>query len=437
MNRRATPRLLPVLGAILLVVTIISIFTYFGAAPVGLRKGAIPAHQQSKEPPAGAPTSSTWDFKVERDGDNYSLTDKQCQNGFPLLYGDIEQSVANRRAKPITLEELDARPIVDGMVRGMIYDGDLLLINYEDMHNTFTRALATLQSLHRALIAAPDRRSLPNIEFIFTTEDYAEGPQPVWAYSKKTEQSNTWLMPDFGYWSWPEVKVGSYNKIRHLIADVDEGPVVDGKRQGGLAFEQKTPKLFWRGNVNTAPAIREKLMQVTEGKSWADVKALDWGNQDDIKANLLPMEDHCRYMFLAQTEGRSFSGRGKYLQNCRSVFVAHKMEWKEAHHGALISSGPEANYVEVERDFSNLESKIQHLIEHPEEAERIAENGVRTFRDRYLTPAAEACYWRRLITAWRSVSFEPRLHNDTESKEWRGVPFESFVLTRKLHWDAH
>ncbi len=272
---------------------------------------------------------------------------------------------------------------------------------------------------------------------MFTTEDWAEGSQPIWAYSKKAEHTNTWLMPDFGYWSWPEVKVGSYNKIRHLIADVDEGAIIDGQRRGGLEFQRKTPKILWRGNVNTAPAIREMLIQATEGKSWADVKALDWGNHDNIEANLIPMDDHCRYMFLAHTEGRSFSGRGKYLQNCRSVLVAHKLQWKEAHHGALRSTGPEANYVEVERDFSDLEGKIQHLIEHPEEAQRIADNGVRTFRDRYLTPAAEACYWRRLITAWRSVSFEPRLYNDTQSKQWRGVPFESFILTRTLHWDVH
>jgi hypothetical protein len=32
-----------------------------------------------------------------------------------------------------------------------------------------------------------------------------------------------------------------------------------------------------------------------------------------------------------------------------------------------------------------------HLVEHPELAERVAENSVRTFRDRHLMPALEAC----------------------------------------------
>lgn len=305
------------------------------------------------------------------------------------------------------------------------------------MSNTFTRALATLHSLHRALAAATDRHDLPNVEFQFTTEDYAEGSQPIWAYSKRETDDFAWLMPDFGYWSWPEVKAGSYQKVRQQIAAVDDGAVIDGKHYAGIKFEDKKRELIWRGNVITAPDIRGKFVEVTEGKKWADVKALDWGNKEDIKSNLLPLEDHCKYMFVAHTEGRSFSGRGKYLLNCRSVLVAHRLEWKEAHHGALESSGPEQNYVVVERDFSDLAVKMEYLLARPSDAKRIAENSVKTFRDRYLTPAAEACYWRRLIRAWASVcDFEPKLYNHTERRSYRGVPFESFVLTGKLNWEA-
>lgn len=314
-------------------------------------------------------------------------------------------------------------------------DAQLYLVNFENMSNTFSRGLASLHSLQRALTAAPDRRDLPNIEFEYTTEDYSEGSQPLWTYSKKDGDDSAWLMPDFGFWSWPEVKTGSYQKIRRRIAAVDDGATVDGTFHPGLDFSEKDRRLLWRGNVITSPEIRGKFMEATDGKNWADVKALDWGNKEDIQANLLPMEDHCKYMFVAHTEGRSFSGRGKYLQNCRSVFVAHKLEWREAHHGALESSGPNANYVEVERDFSDLENKMENLLAHPDQAKKIADNSVRTFRDRYLTPAAESCYWRRLIRGYGSVcDFEPRLYNDTEGRKWRGVPFESFVLTRSLEW---
>lgn len=297
--------------------------------------------------------------------------------------------------------------------------------------------MATLQSLHRALVAAPDRRALPNVEFVFTIDDFGDGNAPMWTYSKKAGDDHFWLMPDFGYWSWPEPRVGSYGRVRRLMARVDDGEVVDGVRRGGLDFAQKIPQIFWRGAIKTAPALRKSLVRATRSKSWANVSALDWGSRKSIQANLAPMEDHCRYMFLAHTEGRSFSGRAKYLHNCRSVVVAHKLEWREAHQAALRSSGPHANFVEVERDYSDLEVKIQRLLDRPHEARRIADNGVDAFRDRYLTPAAEACHWRRLLVAWRSVTFEPRLYRDNDTREWRGVPFESFVLTGKLRWDPH
>ncbi|KAI9874887.1 MAG: hypothetical protein M1830_009177 [Pleopsidium flavum] len=386
--------------------------------------------------PTGTPTKG-WEFQVDRDGDNYGLTDEQCESAFPKLFVEIEKSIAARKDNPITFEEFDSRPVTDGMVRALVYNGELYLINFENMSNTFSRGLASLHSLNRALTAAPNRRDLPNIEFEFTTEDSGDGSQPLWAYSKKEEEHWAWLMPDFGYWSWPEVKAGSYRKVRHQIAAVDDGAIVDGKSHPGIGFYEKNRRLLWRGNVATSPEIRGDFMEATKGKKWADVKALDWGSKEDIEANLLPMGDHCRYMFLAHTEGRSFSGRGKYLQNCRSVFVAHKLQWKELHHGALESSGPNANYVEVERDFSDLEAKIEYLVAHPDEAKRIADNSVRTFRDRYLTPAAEPCYWRRLIKAYASVcDFEPRFYNDTEGRKWRGVPFESFVLTGTLEWET-
>lgn len=303
---------------------------------------------------------------------------------------------------------------------------------------TFTRGKATLNALHRALAAFPDRHNLPDIEFVFTTEDMSRGESPVWAYSKRDEEDGVWLMPEFGYWSWPEVGVGPYREIRQRIAALDDGGVTaKGTVAPGLKFQDKKKQLFWRGNVITNDALRSQLLQASEGKSWSSVRGLDWGNPDDIRDNLILMEDHCRYMFLAHLEGRSFSGRGKYLMNCRSVVVSHRLLWREAHHGALVSSGPDANFVEVERDFSDLDRKMRFLLDNPGAAERIANNAVRTLRDRYLTPAAEACYWRHLIRQYASVSdFQPELFESgsvgrgkSEVKP-RGVGFESWVLNQ-------
>lgn len=127
--------------------------------------------------------------------------------------------------------------------------------------------------------------------------------------------------------------------------------------------------------------------------------------------------------------GRSYSGSLKYRQLCRSVIVIHKLQWIQHYHYLLIANGTEQNYVEVERDFSDLAEKMEYLMSHPDEARRIADNNVKTFRERYFTPASGACYWRALIHGWAASSFKPRVlvRTPDDVLQPRGMRFENFV----------
>ncbi|KAL4980921.1 glycosyl transferase family 90-domain-containing protein [Aspergillus desertorum] len=387
---------------------------------------------------------SGWEFNVYRDGDNHGLSESQCLSAFPKLFAEVNRTAEFWAANGgIIYEDVDdiargggADGNGNGLVRAAIKDGELYIIDYGPQPYTFTRGKATLHSLHRALSSYPNKHSLPNIEFILTTDDFSTptstNPSPVWAYTKRPddEEIGTWLMPDFGYWSWPEVKtVGEYKDVRRRISAVEEGLVFSGKKK----------QVLWRGSVSANPEIRNGLLDAARGKSWASMKEISWDNshsqpqphsksvQADI--DILPIEDHCNYAFLAHTEGRSYSGRGKYLLNCNSVFITHKLTWLEAHHSAFVSSGPDANYVEVERDWSDLERKVEFLLDNPQTAERLAENSVKTFRDRYLTPAAESCFWRELVKKYGVVSgFAPVLEGSGKGGKDRGVKFESWVL---------
>ena len=96
----------------------------------------------------------------------------------------------------------------------------------------------------------------------------------------------------------------------------------------------------------------------------------------------------------------------------------------------MVASGPEQNFVEVEVDFSDLEQKVLDLLDNPQKARNIALRGVETFRDRYLTPAAQVCYWRHMVRGWAEVSFVPEawdVEKETGKRRTRGVPFETFV----------
>jgi hypothetical protein len=97
--------------------------------------------------------------------------------------------------------------------------------------------------------------------------------------------------------------------------------------------------------------------------------------------------------------------------------------WIEPHHSLLVSSGPDQNYVPLQQDFSDLDERMEDLLYNEDKAKRIADNSARVFRDGVLTPAAQACYWRRLLMEWREVSFEPG------NERWKdGIPFETWVM---------
>jgi hypothetical protein len=106
----------------------------------------------------------------------------------------------------------------------------------------------------------------------------------------------------------------------------------------------------------------------------------------------------------------------------------HKAEWIEPHHHLLVHSGLAQNFVQVERDFSDLEAKIQELISNPQRAEMIVKNSLETFRNRYLTSAAQSCYWREMVRAWADVSEKPEAWVIVAGKKTlKGTPWETFA----------
>ncbi|KIW67558.1 hypothetical protein PV04_06802 [Phialophora macrospora] len=364
----------------------------------------------------------TWNY--QRDAENLMLDSQQCDQAFPGLFEEVDRPVNERTHTPITVEEIDAIPKQNGYVRAMIYNQQLYII--DKAGGIYSREIATLHALHRAILTSPE--PLPNIEFAFNTDDRIPSV-PLWGYARRAEDTHIWLIPDFGYWSWPETKVGSMREVQMKAALTEE--------YGGWTWTQKVRKILWRG-ATMGLELREKFIQVTADKAWADVKALDWHDKESMAHDLKSMAEHCQYKYLAHTEGNSYSGRLKYLQACRSVVVAHTMDWIQHHHPLMRSSGPQQNYLQVSRSFDDLEEKISWLEAHDAEAQRIAANSVKTFREQYLTPAAEACYWRKVIHGWAKVSFEPDFFKVVNgSAVWRGLPVESYLLERRLDWDPY
>ncbi len=296
-----------------------------------------------------------------------------------------------------------------------------------------TRGFAMLEALNRAIVTSPE--PLPNIEFNFGVFDTGANSS-TWYPTRLADQTNKWLAPDFGFWSWPEPRVHSYDEVRRKAMSMEAGDPSTGA--GAWPWHRKKPQLVWRGASLDLPA-RQKFVRITKGKPWADVQFLIWnGDEKNTDTALLSMDEHCQYKFISHTEGVSYSGRLKYIANCRSVLVMPRLEWLEHFHPLLIPDGPDQNYVEVRADYSNLEKKMKELLADDAKAERIADNSARTFRDRYLSPAAETCYWRRLIRSWREVSYEPEFFQIKDGKRQpKGTSIEDYLLLRILDWEPY
>jgi len=314
----------------------------------------------------------------------------------------------------------------------MIFDGQLYVItaHWADHGMDFPRALAILHSIQRAIVASPS--PAPNVEFSVNLGDWPGDPRnehPHWVLTRLADgDHDKWVMPDFGYWSWPGPFMGEYSKLRAEIA-ANEG-----------AWDRKKPKAVWRG-ATTTNDIRGRLVKATRGKAWSDVQAINWAEKATLDEFGLSVPEHCDYQYVLHTEGHSYSGRGKYLLNCESVSIVHTPEWIEPHTHLFVGDGPNQNVVAVDRDFSDLEAKMERLLRSPDVGARVARNSAAVFRDRYLTPAAQACYWRRLIREWRSVSFEPAMFETVRGKDGRsrkkarGLAFETYVA--EMHSDRN
>ncbi|OQE42317.1 hypothetical protein PENCOP_c004G03981 [Penicillium coprophilum] len=370
-------------------------------------------------PPVQPDHLATWSFQYGRDDQNLGLSQSQCQASFPGLFQDIQRGVKYWKSRGhIARDDLNTAPFEDGMARAIISNGELYVVAIKAKGNDHRRKiLGTLGSIYRALSASSNRTSYPTIEFIFSIEDRVDdvdaASHPVWVLSRKASEESVILMPDFGYWSWAKSDIGPHGQVVQSIMAAESN----------LNFADKEQKLVWRGKLSFAPKLRRALLDIARDEPWNDVRELDWSK----KANFLSMVDHCQYMFIGHVEGRAYSASLKYRQACRSVVVAHKLQYIQHHHYLLVSSGPEQNYVEVERDFSDLPERMDELLENLDKAERIANNSIKTFRERYLTPAAEACYWRALWEGWAEVS--ANVTRDVEQPPAdRGLRYESFML---------
>ncbi|KAK8009921.1 hypothetical protein PG990_008886 [Apiospora arundinis] len=426
----------------LLVVFIASFFVFTNLRALRIRSSEHASSDPSQwRYPKGLWPKPPWQFDASHDAFNYGLSDEQCDAAFPGLFAEIYRARDHLLKHNKTIgredvhlyhdEEWAGRPHYELHV--LLYEGELYILHQNDgVWPHHYRAVAGLASLYRALTAMPDpRRALPNVEFVLNADDYYARPdepgfadeRPRFSWNRHVDDPWTWVMPDFGGWMFSDDGVQSYAQFCADVALVEHEYIAAGEGQpgGGGGWDDKIPKLAWRGSMGLGESLRHALVDAAAGHDWSDVSPMEILADQNIRKNVMDMADFCRYkeptyapggkQYLAHTEGLSWSGRLRYLMNCESVPLIHEREWVAHFYPLLVASGPRQNYVAVKRDWSDLAVRMRELESDPARGRRIAREVAATFRDRYLTPAAEACYWRRLVAVYASVlGFEPESH---------------------------
>jgi hypothetical protein len=75
--------------------------------------------------PSHESANGTWEFVVERDGQDHGLSEEQCRITFPKLFIEIDKSASLKQENHISYTELDSRNVEDSMVRGIIDQGEV------------------------------------------------------------------------------------------------------------------------------------------------------------------------------------------------------------------------------------------------------------------------------------------------------------------------
>ncbi|CAK7210043.1 hypothetical protein SEUCBS140593_000695 [Sporothrix eucalyptigena] len=197
---------------------------------------------------------------------------------------------------------------------------------------------AAIHQLHRALITSPE--PIPDTYFSINFQDQPFGTS--WGYSRalnpafrsQDRDERNFLMPHFSFWAWKLPFIGSMARAAAAVDRLE--------RETYPSFHDKIAKAVWRGttwfNSVHNPRLRQNLLAVSKGQSWADVEALEWvggggskGAKDSGQnaTNAMAIEDFCRYRYVLHTEGVAYSGRFQFLQMCNSVTITPPIVWMQ------------------------------------------------------------------------------------------------------------
>ena len=362
-----------------------------------------------------------WQYNWLKDRDDYSLSAAQCDAAFPELYYEIHRAATRWQGQHITPDMIGLNDEGKAGVHVLIADNKIRIVNSRGSEEpeSLSRIHGILQQLDRAITSVEGvEKEFSNTEFAIDLDDYpslsSNRRLAMWSSMRNLRDrlhDDIWVAPDSQWW----------------LALPSGMPFEDAQaraRGHSSLLDNKNPVAFWRGDPSTRADVHSELLEVAQDQFLTNARLLD-SSEGEIGA---PAEHLCDYRFLINLGDPSALSRLKTILNCDSVPIINDLT-SVTHYSHLLETN--ISYVPVAKDFSNLADQVEYYLVDEEEAQYIADSARMTFRERYTTPAATACYWRKLLRVWSSVSFAPTLYGESypQAGDWkiRGVSLDEYL----------
>ncbi|MDR0982271.1 MAG: lipopolysaccharide biosynthesis protein [Culturomica sp.] len=152
------------------------------------------------------------------------------------------------------------------------------------------------------------------------------------------------------------------NKVRHFVFVEDN-----------LPYLQKSDMAIFRGKVSGKPK-RKEFFNLYFGNPLCDLGDTSHGGDTpkEWKTSKMSIPKQLKYKFILSIEGNDVASNLKWIMSSNSIAVMPKPEFETWFmEGELL---PDYHYIEIKKDFSDLEEKLQYYLKNENLAFEIIRN---------------------------------------------------------------
>lgn len=283
-----------------------------------------------------------------------------------------------------------------------------------DWHNTQSRN----RNVKLQLLDVAQHYRLPDVDFLLLTGDWPPEDRsgqstgcplqgPVFMQTKQRRHDHVLLHPDHTFTDWNEANTPGWYQQQYLLAEAARA----------VPWGQKVGKLFFAGNIDTG---NRHIMRDVDMNPYPEFDIRVWNWKDpNSPMKFVKLPEHCKYKYLLNWPGNTYSARLKTLLLCNSTVVHSQIGgWVEfwyhtLEHGKniVLTKG-----IEQTGDVTNKMHKVvKKLVANEKTAMRIAAAGA-DLAQNILSVENVREYWYRLIVSYSKLQrFEVERHPDSVS----------------------